>query len=453
MDRGNIFSGSSFRATFYGALVFLCVLTVSGFAAIRFIENQLLSEVRSQFTATIAELRADFRQNGASSFKSNVEDVSRVFSRLNRLAALFDSNGNLVVGRSDIAPDFEGWIVRKIPSHTGADIFEEYYMTAVQIGEYKLVIGHDLQFIRHFETVTIRSFGAVGAFMSLVLILIGYRISRQSQIKLENMDDALDRVARGESGARIAISNDNDQIDRIARIMNGHLDMLSELMRSTKATAASIAHDLKRPLSRSYLGLERALDDEDLSESAREYLEDTRTELASLSAIFETILRIAGIDAAQGTELPERFDLAELAADLGEVYEVVAEESGQRLILEIEDGTPEVIRGDRGMVGQLIVNLLQNAITHCPNGTFITLGVTGTANHVMLTVSDTGPGLPAADRERVFEAFFRADAARSTEGSGLGMALVRSIVDRHTAEISLDDNNPGLRVTVAFKRS
>jgi signal transduction histidine kinase len=190
-----------------------------------------------------------------------------------------------------------------------------------------------------------------------------------------------------------------------------------------------------------------------LSAQTRTRLEDTRSELGDLTAIFETILRIARIDAAHGTEMTEVFDLGALAAELGETFEVVAEESGQTLVLESEATAPLRIRGDAGMIGQLIVNLLQNAITHCPKGTFITLALRGTAAHVVLVVSDTGPGIADADRNRVFDAFFRTDTARTTEGSGLGMALVKSIADRHGAAIALEDNAPGLRVTVRFHRA
>ncbi len=104
------------------------------------------------------------------------------------------------------------------------------------------------------------------------------------------------------------------------------------------------------------------------------------------------------------------------------------------------------------MIGQLIANLVENAITHCPAGAVITLAVRGAADQVRIIVSDTGPGIPEADREHVFDAFYRSDAARTSEGNGLGLAMVRSIADRHGAAISLEDNAPGLRVSVTFAR-
>jgi signal transduction histidine kinase len=266
------------------------------------------------------------------------------------------------------------------------------------------------------------------------------------------MADTLQRVSDGETGARVAVSPDNDQIDRIARIMNGHLDALSALMHSTTSSAVAIAHDLKRPLSRAYLRLEKAMRDAGLGAQAQEDLDAVHEELAQLTAIFETILRIARIDADHGRPLQGLVDLGELATELGETYEVVAEESGQTLVLDIESGRPLHVRGDPGMLGQMIVNLLQNSVTHCPPGTFITLGVQAAGDRVVLTVSDTGPGLSADERAHALTPFYRANAARTTEGTGLGLALVNTIVHRHGASIALDDDEPGLRVTVGFAR-
>jgi signal transduction histidine kinase len=451
MDRGSIFVGNSFRAALYGAVAFLLVTSICSVLAIRFVEQELLAEIRSQFAETIAGLRVD-HVDAPESFVEIVEDLSRSLARLDRLAVLFDADGHRIAGRHEITPDFEGWTIRDVPA-SGTDLApRDFYMTAVQIGDHTLVLGRDLQFVRHAQYVVFRAFLAIGAAMTLVLIGIGYWLSRQSQTKLEAMADTLQRVSDGETGARVAVSPDNDQIDRIARIMNGHLDALSALMHSTTSSAVAIAHDLKRPLSRAYLRLEKAMRDAGLGAQAQEDLDAVHEELAQLTAIFETILRIARIDADHGRPLQGLVDLGELATELGETYEVVAEESGQTLVLDIESGRPLHVRGDPGMLGQMIVNLLQNSVTHCPPGTFITLGVQAAGDRVVLTVSDTGPGLSADERAHALTPFYRANAARTTEGTGLGLALVNTIVHRHGASIALDDDEPGLRVTVGFAR-
>lgn len=453
MDRANILSGGSFRATFYGAVAFLGVLAVSGVLAIWFIENGLRDQMRIQLTAEINAFHEHFETGGAAGVIGEARELAPIFARTHVLLLVFDAEGNRLVGRRDVTPDFSGWVTREVAGGVSGLPAQDYYMTAVPLGDLTLVIGRDLQFLHQFELVTIQAFLVVGAIMTLVLIFLGYWISRQVQNKLDAMGEALFRVAQGETEVRLAVSDDGDQIDRIAAVMNAHLDTLSKLILSTKSSAVAIAHDLKKPLARACLGLDDVLREAELSEQSLAKIEESRGELARLTSIFETILRIARIDADRQQGFNQSFDLRALAVDLGETFEVVAEESGQRLVLEIDTDTPLNIRGDQGMVGQLIVNLLQNAISHCPPGSFVTLGVTGAGGQVVVWVADTGPGISAEDRAHVFDAFFRADTARTTEGNGLGLALVKSIADRHGAAIRLDDNLPGLRVTVTFQRA
>ena len=451
MDRGNVFSGSSFRATLYGAVAFLVVLGISGILAIAFVERQLLAEIRTQVEESIDGLQLDY-EAAPDGFVPRVEHLSVLLSRLNRLAVLFDADGNRIAGTAAVAPDFDGWIVRKVAPPDGQGPAEDVYLTAVRIGPMTLVLGRDLRFVRHFEDVVVRAFVAVGATMTLLLIAIGYWMSRQTQIKLEAMADTLQRVADGAIDARLTPTEDNDQVDRIARIMNLHLETLSSLMETMKTSAAAIAHDLKRPLSRAYLRLDKVLDDLSLAPAAKADLEAVHDELTRLTAIFETILRIARIDGEQGRPLQDWVDLGQLAAELGDTYQVVAEESGMTLAVAIDAGQRLLVRGDPGMLGQMIANLLQNAVTHCPAGTAIALGVEATADDVCLVVSDTGAGLPEEERRQVLKSFYRSNTARTTEGTGLGLALVNSIVKRHRAEIALEDNGPGLKVRIRFGR-
>ena len=103
------------------------------------------------------------------------------------------------------------------------------------------------------------------------------------------------------------------------------------------------------------------------------------------------------------------------------------------------------------MIAQLVANLVQNAITHAgPNARIELSAITGPAGGVTLTVADNGKGMPPDDRKRAFEAFFRGDQSRSTEGTGLGLALVRAIAQHHGATVTLGDNDPGLKVEVLF---
>ena len=126
----------------------------------------------------------------------------------------------------------------------------------------------------------------------------------------------------------------------------------------------------------------------------------------------------------------------------------MGEDSGQRLKTVVEQVS--LIHGDRELLTQMVANLIENSIRHCPTGADITIALGQEAGTPVLCISDTGPGIPASEREKVFRRFYRLEASRTTPGSGLGLALVKAVADLHGASAELSDNNPGLRCTVRF---
>jgi signal transduction histidine kinase len=141
-------------------------------------------------------------------------------------------------------------------------------------------------------------------------------------------------------------------------------------------------------------------------------------------------------------------NLSELGDTVLETYGSVAEDS-----LHAFEGAlaqDVALRGDRDLLMQLLVNLVENAICHTPAGTRIKLTISQESEHPVIAVADDGPGIPLSERQHVFRRFYRLDSSRTTPGSGLGLALVEAIANLHGATIELADNGPGLRVTVRF---
>jgi len=121
------------------------------------------------------------------------------------------------------------------------------------------------------------------------------------------------------------------------------------------------------------------------------------------------------------------------------------------LSVDFPDSPAVRVNGDKNMLRQMLVNLIENAICHCPAGTRISLETGETPQHgAVVCISDTGPGIDRELREKVLEPFFRLDASRSSPGSGLGLTLVKAIAVRHAATLTLEDNEPGLRVRITF---
>lgn len=135
---------------------------------------------------------------------------------------------------------------------------------------------------------------------------------------------------------------------------------------------------------------------------------------------------------------------------VAEIYRDVAEDNGQSLCFQSQSAAPCLVNGDHELLTQLFVNLVENAITHCPPGTLITMSLTMTDDGAVAAVADNGPGIPIEERDLVFRRLYRLDKSRTTPGSGLGLSLVKAIADLHAAMVTLEDQRPGLGVKLRF---
>lgn len=265
---------------------------------------------------------------------------------------------------------------------------------------------------------------------------------------------SLDRTARaifeGDLGQRMPVRGTGDEFDRLATSLNRMLDRISALMDGLQQVSTDVAHDLRTPLSR----LRQRLEDfgqSQLTGDQRQSLRSAIAEADEILSIFAALVQIAQVEGGILRSRFEKIDLGMAAAEVGEVYQSVAEGGGHSLAVDAETGA--VVRGNRQLLVQLIVNLVENAISHTPPGTSIRLGVRRRSGRIVLTVADDGPGIPAEERSHVFRRFFRLDQSRSTPGTGLGLALVAAIAEIHGILIELGDNSPGLRMTLTFPAS
>ncbi len=263
--------------------------------------------------------------------------------------------------------------------------------------------------------------------------------------------DVFDRTATaifdGDMGQRMPIRGTGDEFDRLAASLNRMLDRISALMDGLRQVSTDVAHDLRTPLSR----LRQRLEDfgkSDLTRDQRTALDGAVSEADRILSIFTALLQIAQVE---GGSLRKRFgsvDLAALATEVGEIYQAVAEGAGHILAIHVEPGVR--VRGNRDLLLQLLVNLIENAITHTPSGTEVAVSVTKRGRDIRLEVADDGPGIPTAERDRVFRRFHRLDASRSTPGTGLGLALVAAIAEIHDVKIEVGDNRPGVLMMLTF---
>ncbi|OYW41019.1 MAG: histidine kinase, partial [Brevundimonas sp. 12-68-7] len=297
--------------------------------------------------------------------------------------------------------------------------------------------------------------------MGMVLLLGaggGLLISRNVERAMGRLNTVVAAVQDGDLKARVAVRNSGDELDELGQGLNRMLDRLEASMASTRHAGDAIAHDLRSPLTRMRAKLEVALID---AESGRldgvDALQIALDEADALLKTFNTVLAIARLQAAAG-RIPdaEVFDAADLAADMAELYEPAAEDKGLDFSAEIEKGL--LIEGARPFLAQALANVIDNAIKYTPTGGAVKLRARRrSSGEIEYSVTDTGPGVPEGDRERVIQRFVRLDNSRTEAGSGLGLSLVGAVMEAHTGRIQLDEgpgayggHGPGLRVALVL---
>lgn len=457
MDRGNVLSGAAFSAVLMSALVFLVVLITVGATTHEYVERSMTEELREDVKTRWDLFAAEYRDEDVALMAELINNATLISTQGRGVVALFNSTGTPVAGNLPRPPTLSGWqqatlTLSSAATQIGADKRDfDYLYRSAPLGGYTLVVGQRMDRLSLANRAVFRTLAVSGFVVVLAMLSAGYFLSRKSQSKLEQLEATLAQISDGDMTARMALSSDNDQIDRIAERINAHLDTLSRLMVSTRSTAAAVAHDLKSPLARAYLGLGRALTQFEAGQDPRAEIEDTQAELERMNGIFDTFLRLARIEGGADGATFSELDLGALMDDLAETYQMVAEDREQSFVHERPDGESVKISGDATMLQQMLANLLENAVAHGGDENRIRLSIKRDADHIHLIVSDTGPGIPASARDAVFEPFYRLDPSRSKPGNGLGLALVRAIADRHGARITLSDNEPGLRVVVSFR--
>lgn len=450
MDRDRLSAGIAFRAMLKAGMVFLVVLVLAGVVAFGFVRQTLLSAERQQITSELLLLSDIHHDAGVAGTIVALNQLVASLEVTHQVAGLFDTDGARLAGNLAADPESGDWGQAK------ADVLRQglrrtapsgiYYLGTREVEGGRLVVGRSLDTVRTVERRVIGGILAFGVTVTLAALAIGYGLSRRAQVKLDAMAGALDAVSRGDLSARVPVAGEGDQIDRVADRMNAQLDRLAQLVAEARRTAAAIAHDLRTPLSRAWLGLDRAAAEVAEGRDAAEAIAASQADLGRLNGIIEAVLRIARIESGADVAMAP-LNLAALARDIAETFAPVAEDAGQRLDCDLQETS---INGDEGMLQQALANLVQNAITHAGPGTTITVSSRNLGPGTVLSVTDTGPGIPEAERQKVLDAFYRSDAARSSAGSGLGLALVRAVAERHGAELELTDAGPGLRVSLSF---
>ncbi|GGZ39685.1 sensor histidine kinase [Asticcacaulis endophyticus] len=417
-----------------GSGVFLVILNLT---IVRLAESEIQDALRHQ----LAIMRADVKLEGAAALSNVLKEHSRTDSlgrysyRVVTPAGVVFSNG-LGVEAEDI--DGAGRLKNRATTLL--------IMTERMPDGTFLAVGRDTMALAQLRTGLNRValWGGIG----LVVLSIGAgAVSGYLFLKrLDGVNDTIVRIMDSRLDMRIPAIGYGREFDELAGNLNLMLKRLEVAVTSLRQVSADLAHDLRTPLTRLRLRLETA--EHSKPEVQQEEIRIAIEEIDEILRLFGALLRITRVESGEARLSGETVNLADVAREVIDAYLPSVEDDGHRLEL-IATGACEV-SGDKRLLRQVMSNLIENALTHTPDGTQIIVSVAGGADGVELTVADDGPGIADDFKPHVMKRFYRLDASRSRVGYGLGLPLVAAVSEAHRATVSLHDNAPGLRVSIHF---
>jgi signal transduction histidine kinase len=433
---------ASFRFAALYLLLFTASAVLLGGVVFWMTHETLSQQAKTRVQNALTHLTDEFQTGGQQGLVAHAVEYGRGPGALDFLVQ--SPQGSRLAGEIPVIGTQRGWL----------------HLTAVDQGERKqllayaeelpggvvVAVGDDLRRARLAEAAVLKAF-AWGVSATILLgIGGGIWLSQLFLYRVDAISRTAEAIIDGDLSQRVPLRGTGDDLDRLAETLNRMLDRMDKLLESVRQASNNIAHDLRTPLTRLGQRLEDARAQARSTADHQRALDAAKAEVDALLGTFAALLRIAEVEAGAQRAAFRRVELSAVVATVAEAFTPSAEEAGYELVAEVTPGI--AVHGDRELLTQMLVNLVENALRHTPPGTQVRLSLGCRAGRAVLAVEDNGPGVPEAERELVLRRFYRVDHSRTTPGSGLGLSLVAAVAELHGAELRLEDARPGLRVSV-----
>ena len=458
MRPSKLLRNATFRlALLYLALFSLSVLLLFGFiywATVGYQSRQLDIAINTE----LQQLATIHQQNGPSSLINTIQEQINLRIDRDQVLALLDPHNLFIIGNIDDLPrraKKDGWIEFEAELENGRHDDDIDIRALIQTlpDDSKLLVGRNIESLEKQHELILEAM-LWGLIITIALGLTGGLVLSISSLrKIERISRTGRAIMAGDLSQRIPLpklpADGGNDIDQLAVTLNAMLDQIQALMDSLRQVSNDIAHDLRTPLTRLRGQLEE-LQSQTSDELLLVQIDEAIAEVDGMLTTFNALLRIAHVEANAAREDFAPIDLMTVMQDVAELFEPLAAEND--LTLTVDSGKTKAfsLLGDRDLIFQALVNLLDNAIKYTPIGGAIELAISVNAKEVHLTVADNGPGIPDSEHEQVLQRFYRLEKHRSQTGNGLGLSLVAAVAKRHSGQLLLTDNHPGLRATLVL---
>jgi signal transduction histidine kinase len=461
-----LFRTTPFRLT----LLFLALFAFAASAFLFYIYAVTAGEVTRradrEITREIQSLETVYRSGGLNAL--NQQLIERTASDGPFLYLLSDKAGQRITGTIAVSPvddpsKQEAWADFKVTGADPSGAVVKQPARGVQhrlSGGEALFVGADVGAQQSYVVKIVGALWGAGALVIVLGLIGGVIVSRNVSRAMAGLNEVVAAVQAGDIKARARVRGAGDEFDELASGLNHMLDRLERSMAGLRHAGDAIAHDLRSPLTRLRARLEAALLDVDAGKGdAKAALHQVLDDAEGVLRTFNAVLAIARLQAAGQAPDQVTFDSGELAADVAELYEPLCEDKGLDFKAE---ATPQLpAKGNREFIAQALANLLDNAVKYTPEGGAVMLRVRRrSSGEIEFSVTDTGPGVPDADRERIVQRFVRLENSRSEPGSGLGLSLVAAVAEAHGGRLEIDEGpgrvgntGPGLRTALVLPRA
>jgi signal transduction histidine kinase len=435
-------TGLGLRLAMSYAVIFTASIALIAVVAYVLLDRSLTARDHALIRVKLADYGARFEQGGVNAVSRAVlaeqaaGGVDQVFVRLVGgnaqvlLTSMPASWGSYALEELD---NGDGW--RIVPAR-GAPVRLEvagvrlWDGTVLQVG--RTTLERD-RFLRDVRALL----GALFLLVVAVGLLGGGALTWQAFRPVRDLLQTLRHItATGQLSARVPEAGGRDVLSELAQVGNQMLGRIESLVTGMRGALDTVAHDLRTPIARLRGRAEQALLGPPDANAYREALEDTVEEADRVSALLTTVMDISEAEAGAMRLVRERLDVARVLQDTVALYEDVAEEKGLTLTLEpVPEGLE--VDADYARLRQALANLVDNAVKYTPAGGAVTIAARADGASVVIEVRDSGPGITADQQPRIWERLYRGDAGRHERGLGLGLSLVKAVVEAHhgTAEV------------------
>ncbi len=368
-------------------------------------------------------------------------------SRGVQFVGLFDSAGNRLAGNLEALPQgfrvdetVQAARVVRIGQPASSAPLVRAVGRHLEDGDV-LVIGRNVDETHEISSVVGQAL-ALGLLPALCLCLLaGAWLSVRAQRRVEEVNQRVQRIIAGNLRERLPHRNIDEPFSRLAAIVNGMLDEMEAMINALAGVGNDIAHDLRTPLTRARLTLERGRTHAATLEQFQNVTDKAIGSIDQSLAIVTALLRLTEIENSRRSAGFGNVALHEILREVCDVYEPIAEDKGIDLGVDIDRRLN--VWGDRDLLFEAIANLVDNAIKFTPSGGRVSLELLRSEKETVVLVTDTGPGISEQEREAVLRRFYRSDKMRNTPGVGLGLSLVAAIVKLHGFRLIINSGSGG----------